>query len=319
MKILQPTLFQGKKSFFHRNTPYFEGWYYKQVSEDQQGILSFIPGVAFGSDPHSFVQMINGKTGETRYYEYPLEAFSYRNDPFEVTVDNSRFTTEGLHLDLQGPPGRVQGELAFQNRVSWPGSLKAPGIMGWYTYVPFMECYHGVVSLNHQVKGSLELDKKEIDFSGGRGYIEKDWGKSMPSSWVWIQSNNFDTEGTSFMLSVARIPWLKNSFVGFLGFLYHQGQVYPLATWKGHRLRFTNLGEDGVSLNIALGRREFLVINGTVQQSGALKAPVVGEMKRVIKESVSASLEVRGVVNGLAVDLNSSCTGLEIVNYQDLL
>jgi tocopherol cyclase len=47
--------------------------------------------------------------------------------------------------------------------------------MGWFAYVPFMECYHGVLSLDHEVNGRLRLGKRETDFSGGRGYIEKDW------------------------------------------------------------------------------------------------------------------------------------------------
>ncbi|MCK7537696.1 MAG: tocopherol cyclase family protein [Marinilabiliales bacterium] len=32
---------------------------------------------------------------------------------------------------------------------------------------------------------------KMADFSGGRGYIEKDWGHSFPSAYVWMQSNHF--------------------------------------------------------------------------------------------------------------------------------
>ncbi|WP_243392439.1 MULTISPECIES: tocopherol cyclase family protein [unclassified Mesotoga] len=31
-----------------------------------------------------------------------------------------------------------------------------------------------------------------IDLTGGKGYIEKDWGRSLPDAWIWMQSNNFD-------------------------------------------------------------------------------------------------------------------------------
>ena len=40
--------------------------------------------------------------------------------------------------------------------------------------------------------GSLEINGAEISFEGGKGYIEKDWGRSMPSDWIWIQSNHFE-------------------------------------------------------------------------------------------------------------------------------
>ena len=51
-------------------------------------------------------------------------------------------------------------------------------------------------------------------------------GKSMPSAWIWTQSNTFeDRSSNSFMLSVANIPWLGKSLTGFLGFLYVNGEL----------------------------------------------------------------------------------------------
>lgn len=59
-------------------------------------------------------------------------------------------------------------------------TVRSPGIMGWYAWVPTMECYHGVVSLDHAISGKLMIEDQAHDFNGGRGYIEKDWGKSFP-------------------------------------------------------------------------------------------------------------------------------------------
>ena len=46
--------------------------------------------------------------------------------------------------------------------------------MGPFAFVPFMECYHGIVSMDHIIQGELEIDGVNIDFSNGRGYLEKD-------------------------------------------------------------------------------------------------------------------------------------------------
>ena len=35
-----------------------------------------------------------------------------------------------------------------------------------------------------------------------RGYIEKDWGKAFPHSWLWLQTNHFTQPGTSLSASV---------------------------------------------------------------------------------------------------------------------
>ncbi len=46
--------------------------------------------------------------------------------------------------------------------------------MGWYRFLPFMECYHGVISLTHNLKGKIIVDNKIFAFENGKGYIEKD-------------------------------------------------------------------------------------------------------------------------------------------------
>ena len=48
--------------------------------------------------------------------------------------------------------------------------------MGWYAWMPFMECYHGLVSLDHGIEGVLSAESDTVDMTGGRGYTEKDWG-----------------------------------------------------------------------------------------------------------------------------------------------
>jgi hypothetical protein len=40
--------------------------------------------------------------------------------------------------------------------------------MGWYAWVPRMECYHGVLSFSHPLQGTLTLNGKVMDFSGRR-------------------------------------------------------------------------------------------------------------------------------------------------------
>ena len=35
--------------------------------------------------------------------------------------------------------------------------------MGWYSFVPHMECKHGIVSVNHDLKGNININGKSID------------------------------------------------------------------------------------------------------------------------------------------------------------
>ncbi len=292
-KIWNPSWFQGNRRY--RN--YFEGWYIKMVSREQDEAWALIPGISLNDkDKHAFVQVIDGIRGDTRYYRFPLEAFSYSRKGFFVKVGSNSFSSSSVEYCLEDNTGRIEGKASFSEHLSYRASLLRPGIMGWYRYVPFMECYHGVVSLDNKVEGYLVADgNKRVDFDPGRGYIEKDWGRSMPGSWVWMQSNHFEQKAVSFMLSVARIPWLGSSFTGFLGFLTLDGRRIDFATYTGARIDNIEKGDGFISIKISgsgfklniLGKK---VITGN--SKGALKAPVRGEMSRVIHENLNSVIDI---------------------------
>jgi tocopherol cyclase len=316
-KIYHPDWFQGNG----KRKNYFEGWYFKVVSFDGRHTWAFIPGISFGKDgSHSFIQAINCMSGETWYFKYPVDMFSFSRNGFDTTVSESRFTGSGFRLGIKTDDNHFEGDIIFNDVVKFPVSLCRPGIMGWYRYVPFMECYHGVVSLDHKLEGSLFINGEKIDFTGGKGYIEKDWGSSMPKAWIWMQTNHFDAEQTSFMLSIARIPWVGSAFTGFLGFMLHNGNLYPFATYTGAKL--TSLQTEGGWVEVKIQAKSFtILVKGQNNSSGALKAPVAGEMDRVIHESIDAELLVtlldrkgNTLYNGVGKN-----AGLELVGDLNLL
>ncbi len=287
-KVWNPPWFQGNLKIKN----YFEGWYIKVVSRNGSHSWAFIPGISLHKgDRHAFVQAINGKTGKTWYFRYPLEAFSFSKNNFEAAIGNNYFSAEGIKLDLSSDKGSFKGELEFLEQVHFPVSLITPGIMGWYRYVPFMECYHGVVSMDHQIKGSLVINETACDFSEGKGYIEKDWGASMPQSWIWMQTNHFETPKTSLMLSVATIPWVRKKFTGFLGFFLHKGKLYHFATYSHARINQIEHNDDHLDLSLN-GRGFSLKIQGKKGAKGSLKAPMLGNMGRVIHESLDSIIDV---------------------------
>lgn len=288
MNVFKPEIFQGNLTW----KQYFEGWYFKHVSKNLESVYSFIPGISLNPEnPHAFIQIINGLTGQTQYVEYPVSAFSYNEDSFSVQIGESVFTADSMLLNINSPLIRVEGRLSFTGSVKYPTSMFSPGIMGWYSFVPYMECKHGVVSVTHRIDGSLSINGQVIDFSGGRGYIEKDWGKSFPEAWIWLQSNNFENSDACIMLSIAKIPWLGSYFTGFLGFLYSGGIFYPFSTYN--KSKITALGTTGEKLNIEItGRKHLLKIAAVSNKPGTLLAPKSGSMSRRIKESVDSELEV---------------------------
>ena len=171
-------------------------------------------------------------------------------------------------------------------------SVLSPGVMGWFAWVPGMECYHGIVSMDHSLRGSLLINGQTMDFTGGRGYMEKDWGRAMPRVWVWMQSNHFDRAGTGFTFSIADIPWGIFHFKGFLGGLLLDGQLHRFATYTGARLHDFTLASDSVHFVLSdLQKR--LIVTAHSAQGVDLRAPTTRQMDRRIQETLSAAIDLR--------------------------
>lgn len=287
-RLYNPPVFQGR----NKRKNYFEGWYFKLVDAGGDHIWSVIPGISCSEDAHSFIQVIQAQTGHTYYQRFPIESFKYELNKFKVEIGSNLFSDKHMILDIQCEELQIKGELVFEGVQAFPVRPLSPGIMGWYAFVPFMECYHGVVSMQHSLTGILKVNGSDIDFNGGRGYIEKDWGKSMPSDWIWMQSNHFDLDPkASFMLSVARIPWLNGHFPGFLSFLQLQGKVYKFATYNRSKVASLDVTDSEVQV-VLRNRKLILEVEALRQDGGMLKAPRHGAMDREIQESIISTLKL---------------------------
>ena len=321
-RIWHPAVYQGGGV----SRRYFEGWYYKQVDAEGSRSLAIIPGVSFSADgaaSHAFVQVVVAG-GEAHYFDYPVEQFRWdARDPYRVIIGSSTFDRRGISLDLVGGGHAVAGALHFGPWTPWPVTALSPGIMGWYRFVPRMETYHGVLSMDHSVTGSVTIEGEEICFDGGRGYTEKDWGRSFPSSWIWAQSNDFAARGTSVTLSVAKVPWMTGAFVGNLAGLLLQGELHRFTTYTGAKLKAIETGANEAHVVIGDSREE-LEIHVHGSETVVLKAPVLGAMEGRDAESLGGTLDVtlRSVRAGrpqVVFEGTGRQAGIEVMNDRDEL
>lgn len=288
-KLYKPEIFQGNL----KAKNYFEGWYFKQVSGNGKFVYSFIPGISLtGKDSHAFIQVINGITGDTHYIQYDLSEFSWNTKRFEVKVGSSVFSSDGIKLDIKSDGLIVSGQIGFSGNVAYPSSLLSPGVMGWYSFVPFMECKHGVVSVSHHLSGTLLINESQINFSGGKGYIEKDWGTSFPKAWLWLQCNTFANSNASLMISIADIPWLGSYFLGLIAFLYIDGRFYLFNTYSKSTIQRLDKEDNIIHIELK-NRQNTLLVEAKKNLSGLLKAPQLGSMSRHIKESVDSEVSLQ--------------------------
>lgn len=293
-KIFHPEFFQGK---LNKKT-YFEGWYYKLVAQDQSYSIALIPGISLNQkDPHAFIQVFfmgHGKLPKlkTYYIRYSVDQFLTTDDAFSVTIGNSTFSKSAVHLNILEDDLSLTGHIQITETTPLNRHLLMPNVMGFFGYFTFMECYHGVVSLTHHIEGDLTFNTLSLPFEGGKGYIEKDWGKSFPRAYVWIQTNHFENKGASFMFSYADIPFLGFYFKGLISILYINNKEYRFATYNFSKVKKELISENTVCYTIKKGRYT-LEFCAQKDESVELASPKNGVMNQTIKEGLSGKVFVK--------------------------
>ncbi|TVR59944.1 MAG: hypothetical protein EA426_06350 [Spirochaetaceae bacterium] len=301
-KLHEPVYFQGGR----RRKRYFEGWYYKVVFETCS--YAFIPGVSYAeNDAHAFVQVLDGSRGTSQYHRFEIEEFSSTRDEFGVTIGRNVFALDRFSIDLPS----LSADFSVTEPILWKSrSFFSPGTMGWYSFVPFMQCKHGIIVLDAGVDGTINGEP----MSGGRFYLEKDYGVSFPRAWVWIQSNNFDRPACSFSCSIATIPFAGGGFTGFLCGVLIDGELYRFTTYTGAHVRAITISSRELDVLIKSGD---LALHVRVERrDGAdLASPDVGAMKGRVNETLESRVHVTVTQKGRAIfEGVGENAGLEVVH-----
>jgi len=289
-RVMNPAWYHGHG----KKPPFFEGWYFKLLNADETQRWAIIPGVFINEDvdkTHAFIQVLNGTTGKANYHQYPIEAFEATSNAFNLCIGKSHFLADKIELHIDDNSGSLKGRLHFSNLHPWPVKFWSPGIMGPFGWLNFLECYHGVVSLDHHIEGTLQIDGENIDFSDGRGYTEKDWGKSFPRGYIWQQSNHFETAGTSLTASIAVIPNLGISFPGFIVGLWHEQQLFQFTTYNNSKVHHLHVTDDTVEWILRNKQYERIMVADRAE-AGILKGPEREAMIKRVDETMQATIEV---------------------------
>jgi hypothetical protein len=284
--LFHPPVFQGRK----KKRSYFEGWYFKMAKDDE--VLAIIVGIALdshGIDRHAFIQVFSSIDHNRWYVTYPIEQFSADRQQFDITIGPNHFSTHEISVTIDQDDLQLSGSVSHHGIQPFPVTVASPGIMGWYAYVPFMECFHGVVSMHHSLQGSLRLNERNINWSDGIGYIEKDWGQSFPTAWIWMQSNLFSTKGVSCMLSIAEIPFLGRTFTGFLGFVHLPDGLIRFGTYTKATIKTLTCDEQRATITVQ-NNQYLITFDAKMGPSTHLAAPRQGKMERTIHESIMGTI-----------------------------
>ena len=300
------------KKYLNSNKNYFEGWYFKHTNK-KNGI-SFIPGISItNKEKKAFIQIIT--TDSSYFVNFDIKDFEYSSTPFYIKIKNNFFSKNKIHIDIKDDNQNltVYGDIKYTENKNIKTNFINPNIMGPFSYIPFMECNHAILSMKSKINGYININNKIINFNNNIGYIEKDWGCSFPKNYIWCQGNNFKNQNASFMISIANIPFKIFTFQGIICSLILNDKEYRFATYNNTKILKYEIINN--SLNIILKKRNYyLNIKSTPNEGHKLIAPVNGNMEKYIFENISSIVTVTLKKNNKVIfsETSRNC-GLEIV------
>ena len=252
---------------------YFNGLYFRHQTEGRT--VAVIPSVHSDDQGRrsACIQVITDDV--SNLVRYPSNEIKTGETRAELRLGNNLFSPEGICLDIEDGSFSVRGRLSYR-------TLTPPryDIMGPFSFAPFLECRHSVISYRHTVDGCLILNGEKLDFTHGIGYMEGDRGRSFPRRYLWTQCAF--GENDSLMLSAAEIPYLGCRFNGVIAAVVLSGREHRIATYLGARMEQPREG----LITVRQGRFS-LTAQLLERREQELFAPVAGDMRRIIRESAA--------------------------------
>lgn len=322
-RILDPDIYHGYKKMGN----FFEGWYFKLATKDNKKSYGFIPGIIKcrnNSNSHSFIQFLEGNKAKFEYIRYSEKDFCAEKNKFNVTIEGNNFSLEGISISIKRQNLTIQGHLKFNNVIKWPDSIINPGSMGFYNYLSFMQCYSQVCAIDMDIEGTMNINGELVDFNGGKAYIEKNWGKDFPYSYLWVQCNSFQHKEGALSCSIGHIPMPKplKSFTGFLIGFWHKNVFYKFSTINRSKINIESKDKD---INIKVNNGRYILEFTTFTEKTTymdLFAPREEKMIAIASETIVGKCDVmlREIKSQKVILKDSSyCAGVEFSgNYEEL-
>ena len=219
---------------------------------------------------------------------YAPEQFYAAKGRLYCRIGRNVFSENGISIDIRTRELKMKGKLVYGKFSQLSGD-----IMGPFRWIPLMQCRHEIISMRHNVAGTLKINGEQLHFGKGIGYIEKDRGTSFPDQYVWTQCSRGAGGRLHLMAAAATIPVGPFSFAGTIAEIWYGRRHYRLATYCGARVK------ERTEKRIVIEQKQ-IKFEAQLQQNHPQKllAPQLGAMGRGIYEHAACTVRYRLFVNG---------------------
>lgn len=219
--------------------PWYEWWYFKVVDPKTDRAFFFVYGVVNPWD-HS------GENKASRSYlafgdfgTHMLAQESKGVDAFVADYDATRIGIDGVgEASDTALSGQIQDPRAGD--VTWNLTMKkdwAFNAMGWGIKIPdLVNIYWYPAQASATISGTIKVGAQTIELQDAPAYQDRNWGRSFPTWWAWIVSNQFKNSPGTALVAGGGKPTVLGKFQPLqgvsIGFRL-RGQTYTFRMNEG--------------------------------------------------------------------------------------
>jgi tocopherol cyclase len=243
----------------HHTDRFFEGWYFRITLPELGDNFAFMYSIEdpLGDRPHSggAVQIL-GLQDEYVWRTLPnvhnfwadhrhLALCHWRHCPPNLTpqllaprVFQDKIA-EGYQATATLNQGRIidpaTGEICqwhYETKLVYGWGIPGKPTAHWYSFLPIYDPGWQVLLAHGLSSGWIEWRGKRYEFNDAPAYGEKNWGKSFPKGWFWLNCNAFHGEEDLALTAAGGIRQIlvNEEKVGLIG-IHHRGTFYEFAPW----------------------------------------------------------------------------------------
>ena len=185
---------------------------------------------------------------------------------------------------------------------------------GWLSYLPIFEPGWQILMAHGLATGWIDWNGKRYEFTDAPAYKEKNWGRSFPQRWFWLNCNSFTDEPNLALTAGGgrrEVLWWMESVA--LVCLHYRGKFYEFVPWNAQ-----------VSWQIepwskwqmqAVNQDYEITLTGTTDEPGTpLRAPTEQGLIFACRDTMKGqlTLELRDRHGKTLIKADSDLCGLEI-------
>lgn len=326
---------------------FFEGWYYRVTLPDCGQTFAFMYSIEdpIGGQPHSggAAQVLGPDDGYLcrtfpkvdQFWASPnsLGLGHWGRTDLQISpqylspVEFERHIREGYQATATWHQGIIR-DRATNDSCRWQYEIKpiygwasqgAPqqSTAGWLSYLQIFEPGWQILMAHGLATGWIEWNSQRYEFTDAPAYGEKNWGRSFPRKWFWLNCNSFDSEPDLALTAGGGkrgvLWWMESA--ALIG-IHYRGRFYEFVPWNSEVS--WQIQPWGCWQMQAQNADYEVELTGTTDRPGTpLRAPTEQGLIFVCRDTMQGqlSLELRERQGGKAKTIlkaKSSLCGLEV-------